>query len=367
MPDDGKGRSGPLLKVMLDLGNAGAHTGTGVYGRTLFASLQQYCNDAIDVREAGISSVSTRMRPLRRLLYLARLARLRRSGYRGADVVHFANVYAPVRKNGVAYVATIHDLDAILYPHLYTRRYSVYYGRTVAASTQRAHIVLTDTEAIRGQLLDRYPIGEERVKVVGIGVSPQFVKAVEAAGRITDDHPLTMLFVGRLEAKKNVEWLVDSVAMGVRSGAIPKLRLQLAGGNSYGFPAIQRALREAGPIAEWIATPDMQRLATLYTQSDLVVLPSHCEGFGIPLLEAMYCGKPIVASRIPTSVEVTGGGAYFFDLGRRDAFYAAVNDCVQGKSRRMHDAIAAQQLAHYAWPVLARAAAHVYTEAGLLA
>ena len=367
MLDDGKGGSGPLLKVMLDLGNAGAHTGTGVYGRTLLASLQQYCSDSIDVREAGISSVSTKMRPVRRLLYLARLARLRRRGYRGADVVHFANVYAPARKNRVSYVATIHDLDAIMYPQLYTRRYSAYYGRTVAASILRAHIVLTDTEAIRAQLLDRYPIGEDRVKVVGIGVSPQFVKAVETAGRDTADHPLTMLFVGRLEAKKNVEWLVDSVVTGVRSGAIPNVHLLLAGGSSYGIAAIQRALRDAGPIAEWVVAPDMERIAALYAQSDFLVLPSHCEGFGIPLLEAMYCRKPIVASRIPTSVEVTGGGAYFFDLGSRDAFYAAVNDCVQGKNRRTHDAIAAQQLAHYAWPVLARAAAYVYTEAGLLA
>jgi glycosyltransferase involved in cell wall biosynthesis len=263
----------------------------------------------------------------------------------------------------VAYVATIHDLDAILYPHLYTQRYSLYYARTVASAIRRAHIVLTDTEAVRSMILERYALAEDRVQVVGIGVNPHFAEAVRRLGAVTRTGPPTLLYVGRLEAKKNVEWLIETVARGVRTGALPRLRLLLAGGSSYGIAAIQRALREAGEVAEWVVAPGVEQLAALYVQSDFLVLPSHCEGFGIPLIEAMFCGKPIVASRIPTSVEVAGDAAYFFDLDDVDGFYAAVNECVDGKARPTRDAVAAQRLAHYAWPVLAQTAANVYAEA----
>lgn len=349
------------MKVLLDFGNAGAMTGTGVYARALLAGILHAGRDGIEVEEAGISSVGNRLRPVRRLLYLARLERLRRMGYRDAEVVHFANVYAPRRRRGVAYVTTIHDLDAVLRPQFYTRRYSLYYGSTVAASIERSHIILTDTEAVRKEIIARYGILRDRVCVMGIGVNPQFAAAVEAARPAHHDDPPMLLYVGRLEAKKNTAWLINRVAHGVRTGALPHLRLVLAGGSSYGIEAIEQALRDAGPIAEWVVSPGLQDLGALYRRASCVVLPSHCEGFGIPLIEAMHCGKPIVASHIPTSVEVTGGSAHFFALDDADGFYAAVRDALAGVDSLRHQAIMKERLAHYAWPVLARVATDVYT------
>lgn len=352
-----------VLRVLLDFGNAGPTTGTGVYGHGLLEGLRTHCAEIVDAQEAGISSVSTSLRPLRRLMYLSRLRRLRAKGYGGADVVHFTNVYAPRRQPGTATVVTIHDLDAILHPEVYTERYSVYYGRTVWSSIDRTQRITTDTDAVRTMILERYPAAAEKVQVVGVGLSRQFMEAADRQGASPAPATPTLLFVGRLEMKKNLEWLVNTVGEGIRKGAIPRLHLVLAGGRGYGFSRISGVMKRHAGITRWVESPSMDTLAGLYAGASAVVLPSRCEGFGIPLIEAMYCRKPVVASRIPTSLEVTGGAAYFFDLDDADGLFHALNEALVDRQREVHGPVAVRQLASYSWPLLARKAVEVYRDA----
>jgi glycosyltransferase involved in cell wall biosynthesis len=352
-----------VIKVLLDFGNAGPTTGTGVYGRGLLNGLRTYCSERCEAREAGLSSVSTTLRPLRRLLYLSRLRDLRRKGFNGADVVHFTNVYAPARQSGVAYVVTIHDLDAILFPEVYTDRYTLYYSRSVTSSMERAHVVFTDTAAVRRMMLERYPVAPERVKVVGVGMSPGFMEAVDRRPVVQESRTPELLFVGRLEMKKNLEWLVETVGHGITIGALPRLHLVLAGGRGYGFPVIARAVKRNAEHVTWVNTPSVDALADCYVRSDVVILPSRCEGFGIPLVEAMYCRKPIVASRIPTSLEVTGGAAHFFDLDNADELYHALTEALAHREVDDHRAVYAQRLETYSWSAISREAAAAYVGA----
>ncbi len=356
-----------MLRVILDFGNAGKSTGTGVYSRGLLEGLEMHCREDVEAAEAGISSVSTTLRPVRRLIYLSRLRRLRAGGYGGADVVHFTNVYVPQRRIGTAYAVTIHDLDAIDHPEVYTRRYALYYERTVQASIDRAHVVLTDTEAVRSMMLARYPGASGKVRVVGVGLSREFTAAADRAGTHSAPGDPMVLFVGRLEMKKNLEWLVHTVGEGVRKGAIPPVRLVLAGGRGYGFARIEEAMKRHAANVSWVEAPSVDVLAGLYRSARVVVLPSRCEGFGIPLLEAMHCGTALVASRIPTSLEVAGGCAHFFNLDDADGFYHAVNDALHGREQEERHAAASRTLEAYSWPGLARAATAAYREARALA
>jgi glycosyltransferase involved in cell wall biosynthesis len=90
------------------------------------------------------------------------------------------------------------------------------------------------------------------------------------------------------------------------------------------------------------------------------VLPSLREGFGRPLLEAMYCDKPIIASRIPTSVEIAGSCGHFFGLGDADEFYQCVRDAL-GDTRRAERAAAAREaLARYSWKNLSAVYSNIY-------
>jgi glycosyltransferase involved in cell wall biosynthesis len=349
-----------VLRLLIDAGNAPPYTGTGVYGSGLMTALKQYSSSEIDVAEAGTSLVGNSVRPLRRLVYLWRLSQLAKRGYNGVDIVHFINVYVPRKRTKIAIVGTIHDLDAIQHPDVYTRRYSAYYRKTVGATLQRADMILTDTEAVRGVIMDRYRVAEDRISAVGIGLHSLFVDAVDGIPKPTIQGDPVVLFVGRLEKKKNIAWCVRTVAEGVRRGALPVLRLALAGGRGHGFEEIAAALRDAKDIAQWFPHPDIGSLAKLYQQAEVVVLPSFCEGFGIPLLEAMYCGKPIVASRIPTNLEVAGEAARYFELGNKDELYSALCDALTRGNSDARVNAAREKLRAYSWERLAPCYVSVY-------
>src|SRR5260370_42506487 len=99
-----------MLRLVIDKGNSPSQTGIGIFSDILISSLRKYCANELETSEAGISHISRTFRPCSRLVYSWRLNRLRRSGYHGADALHFTNIYVPPRLKGVAYVATIHDL-----------------------------------------------------------------------------------------------------------------------------------------------------------------------------------------------------------------------------------------------------------------
>jgi alpha-1,3-rhamnosyl/mannosyltransferase len=258
---------------------------------------------------------------------------------------------------------TIHDLDAIERPELHTRRYSMYYRSSVQRAIERAGVVMTDTRAVREKIMERYGLPEERVASMGIGVHSAFKKAVDATQTVANPEPRILLFVGRLEKKKNLVWLIRTTAKGIRSGRLRDMRLILTGNEGFGFEEICAALRETGSLAQWVASPDVHVLATLYRRASAIVLPSFCEGFGLPLIEAMYCGKPIVASKIPTSIEVAAGAANFFSLGREEEFYDAVDTALADSNMLQRIESCSEQLRKYSWENLVEGYVEVYQKA----
>lgn len=349
-----------MLQVLIDIGNAPPKTGTGVYASGLIHALKQYSAKSVVVSEAGISSVSNAFRPTRRLLYLWRLKKLAGQGYRGADVVHFANAYVPGRQSGIRYVVTIHDLDAIQHPEVYTRRYSMYYDVAVRSAICRADTVVTVTEAVRQAIMERYKLPDTKVVTVGNGLNPAFVEAARSLLPVVQTGPPILLFVGRLEKKKNVAWLIKTVYKGVHSGALPDCRLVLAGNRGFGFGEILQQIHASASITQWVQSPDVATLAALYQQSSVVILPSICEGFGIPLIEAMHCRKPILASSIPASREVAEGVGFFFTLNNKEEFYEAVRQALDRTPSPEYDAAVRRQLFKYDWQRLARIHSEVY-------
>ena len=119
-------------------------------------------------------------------------------------------------------------------------------------------------------------------------------------------------------------------------------------------------MRHAGSLVKWVRSPSLAQLARLYRDSSVFLFPSVCEGFGIPLLEAMYCGKPVVASAIPTSLEVAHDAAYFFQLGDEDAFYHAVNSALVQSGWEEKRRAAEERLRHYSWENLVKKYAETY-------
>ncbi len=348
--------------VMIDRGNAAPAGGIGEYARSLGAALEEYQSDALSIIDSGVSASPTRFRPLGRLVYLRRLASLRSEGYGGADAVHFANIFVPKRLKGVAYVGTVHDLDPLFLPQAHSTRYRLYFDYAANSTVLRSDVVLTQSEAVRSEVLERYDIAPERIVVGGNGLSAGFIAIADREQRSNPEIPV-MLFVGQVNRKKNVFWLVRTVSQGIRSGALPAMRLLLVGRPGFGSSEVEREVRSSGGDVEWILGCSTEELVRLMCSATMLVLPSLREGFGRTLLEAMYCGKPVVASRIPSSCEVAGEAGRYFELGSHDEFYAAVHDVLSGREYEERRRLGMARVAHYSWERLSAIYRDIYVNA----
>lgn len=346
---------------MIDYGNAMPRTGIGIYGRLLLEAMQKYCTADIVAGEAGMIFAANNFRPVRRLLYLAGLEVQRSTHFSKAQIVHFINQYVPRPDRYARFVVTIHDLDPIMMPEAHTRQFVFYFDRIVKRAIDRAEMIVVQSATVREELLARFSLLPVRIQIAGQGLSPEFMQLVDGEPKTVPTMP-TLLYVGQLSMKKNIAWLVKTFHAGVVSGALPRAKLIVAGGKGHGFSEIYSALRDAATCVEWCESPTLRDLVRLYSSCSALVLPSLREGFGRPLLEAMYCDKPIVSSRIPSSVALAGNGAHFFSLGDRDEFYHAVGDAIEDKLYEVRRKTAASQLERFSWQNLSKVYLNIYNQ-----
>ncbi len=231
----------------------------------------------------------------------------------GADVFHSPNYMLPLpgfppgRPHRPRAVATIHDLIPLRHPEytpraLKTRLYPVYRGlmRSVA---RRADLILTVSEAARADIVDALRIPPARVRVAPNAVGPEFVPPARRAPS------RTILYVGRFDPYKNVPGLVRAFER-VRA-RVPDARLRIVGPPDPRYPEARdlAARLNLNDAIEWSGYQDAGALVAAYQQAAVFALLSRAEGFGLPVLEAMACGTPVVCGNGPALTEVAGGAA----------------------------------------------------------
>jgi glycosyltransferase involved in cell wall biosynthesis len=316
----------PLVVVDADvLGRR--RTGDETYVRNLLRELAQLAGEA-GVRLAAVTrapelvpagvealALATRSQELRMALTLPRL--LRRVG---ASLCH--TQYAIPLRPPCPCVVTVHDLSFAREPGLMGWKDRIVFRAVVPRAARRAVRVLTVSERTKRDLVELYGIPAEKIVVTPNGVDPAFSptpperprdnlsqrpEAVPArAGEPCDnlsqgDYALA---VGAIQRRKNqLTALEAATSVG--------LRLVVAGPEKD--PAIAAELRSRGAQVEGYVETD--RLAELYRHAACLVQPSRYEGFGLPVLEAMASGTPVVAVHEPALVEVAGDAAVFVDEG----------------------------------------------------
>ena len=241
------------------------------------------------------------------------------------DVFHIVDhSYAQLvhRLPGVRTLVTCHDLDtfrSVLHPELEPRSF-VFKAMTrrILAGLQRAGHVACDTSATRDALVSNAGISAERTSVVHNGPHPSCTPAPEAtadfeAARLLGPRGrIELLHVGSTIARKRIDFLLHVFAA-VRRRA-PDARLLRVGGP---FDGAQRVLaRDLGVDRHIVVLPFVDRatLAAIYRRSTLLLMTSEREGFGLPVLEALACGTPVVASDIAALREVGGASAEYVDV-----------------------------------------------------
>ncbi len=230
---------------------------------------------------------------------------------RQPDVFHaVCNFNLPLmRARGTRFVLTVHDLIPLLLPDTVSAAYRWQFRLWLARSLRVADGVICVSETTRRALLERFEVEPSRVHVVhhGVdhvdGVPPPdeiSVKWLDALG-LGD----FVLYAGALDARKNVELVVEACARA-------KLRLVLAGQRWFGSGPIERkisAAREAGADIRHLGYLDDSVFYALMRRARVFVFPSRYEGFGLPPLEAMRLGVPTIVSTGGALPEVCGDGA----------------------------------------------------------
>ena len=255
-------------------------------------------------------------RMLRILWEQIRLPRLIRQ--RHADLLHAPGYVAPFHA-GVPTVITVYDLIALRWPQYCKRSNVLNYRLQLPLSIRRATGIIVPSEATRQDLIDRFPAAAPKTRVIPLAITDDFhvIDQTDVLDGVRTRYGLPrqfILFVGQLEPKKNVPALIHAFAR-LRSTTTLPHKLVLAGGQGWEFDAIEKAVALSGVDEDIIFTgfvPE-EDLPALFNQADLFVFPSLCEGFGIPPLEAMACGIPVVTSNCTSLPEVVGDAAVLID------------------------------------------------------
>jgi glycosyltransferase involved in cell wall biosynthesis len=313
------------VRLLIDLRcleTASAGRGLGRHTRELALALRRIVPSA--VRLAGLSFEGTVARELaledlrypgpRRGISLAdRWLLPRLLEHEEIDLYHAPAYGLPAAGGrGTALVLTVHDLVADLHPELLPLRPRAAFRRAYRTAAV-ADRVIAISETTRRDLLARYPVAAERVVVVPNGVAAPFA-APAGDGAPSPQDPF-LLYVGGLDPSKNVPFLLDVLAEVRRQ--VPTMRLRLAGETGPRRDALRELARrrELLPAIDFVGYVDDAALAAAYRDAAAFVFPSLYEGFGLPPLEAMAAGCPVVASPRGALPEVLGEAAALCPLG----------------------------------------------------
>ena len=228
---------------------------------------------------------------------------LRRAA-RNADVLHCPTFRAPLR-SGVPLVVTVLDLAVLRHPELFNRWNRTYSRLTVPRVVSAARRVIAISEFTKRELVELLGVDPERVSVIGV---PPLVEFVPDGPRAEGDY---VLAVGTLEPRKNLERAADAAS---RAG----VELRVVGARGWGGVA-PNGVRWLGEVSD-------DELARLLRGARALLYPSLYEGFGIPILEAMSVGTPVVTSRGGATEEVAGGAAVLVDPLAPASIAAGIDD-----------------------------------------
>ena len=232
------------------------------------------------------------------------------------DIFHATNHMFPFPLRAVRTVLTIHDLTILLFPQFHPANRLALMGPALVPAARRADRIVTSSASSRDDILKLLPVEPDRVVVVPGGIEPIFEpkSAGEVAARLG---PLGLragqylLFLGTIEPRKNLARLLQAVeSAGSAIGP-----LVLAGEEGWNNTEIREAvarLARDGRVRDLRYVPDDLRVM-LYAGARAFVYPSLYEGFGMPPLEAIACGTPVLTSNVSSLPEVMGDAALFVD------------------------------------------------------
>jgi len=263
------------------------------------------------------------------------------------DVLHCTTFRGPARGR-VPTAVTVHDLAVLRYPAAFPRWHRLYGRAGLRRVLAGADAIVAVSEFTKREVVDLADVPAERVRVVANGVDPIFRPdpAPRATAREASDEASRagyVLAVATLEPRKNLERAVQAARLAGRE-------LRVVGARGWGGIAVEG----------WVGEVPDAELAALYRGASCVLYPSLYEGFGLPVLEAMACGTPVVTSRGTAMEEVAGGAAVLVDPSDP----ASIADGIAEADRRSGELVrlGLERASGFTWDVAADAVESLWRE-----
>jgi len=267
---------------------------------------------------------------------------------------------------------TVHDLSFLRVPQYFVPGFRAYLERAVSRGVSRAQHILADSKSTLSDLVELMGVPRDKISVVYPGVERRFsrIEDAQVLARVSDRYSLPQRFVlglSTLQPRKNFEGLIEAFRI-LLAGASERqetanLHLVICGGLGWMWEELEGRVAQHGlgdriHFAGFVHDED---LPALYSLASVFAFPSWYEGFGLPVLEAMACGTPVVAANNSSLPEVVGEGGLMVDAANPEELAAAIQRILVDRNLR-EDLTAAGKAhaARYTWHQAAASLLGIY-------
>lgn len=264
---------------------------------------------------------------------------------------------------------TVHDLSFVRVPETASPGLRAYLARVVPLSARRADHILADSQATKADLIDLYGVQAEKIDVLLSGIDVRFAPTQYVVGGMTirskygiGNQPY-ILSVGTVQPRKNYARLIQSLAA-LRQRNYD-LQLVIAGGKGWLEDPIYETIRDTHmeDFVHFIGFADETDLPALYSGAVCFAFPSLYEGFGLPILEAMACGTPVVTSNVSSLPEVAGDAALMVNPYNTEEIAEAIRRLIYDQALR--ESLIEKgynQVKKFSWDKSAQQLIQIYTD-----
>ena len=287
------------------------------------------------------------------------------------DLVHFTNFNHPIFYRGKS-IITIHDLTVLYFPVGKQqkdpfRRWA--FTTVMNNAIKKSEKIIAVSKATKNDIVKTLNSDPKKIEVIYEGIDSDYSQKFRISNfefrNLKKKYNISkpyLLFLSQWRPHKGLPDLIKAFEI-LKSKFKIEHQLVIGGKPNFAFPEILKAINDS-PFTKDIITPGFipeEDLPAIYAGADVFVFPSHYEGFGLPPLEAMACGIPVVAANVSCMPEVLGNAAEYFSCGDVDNMAQKINDVISDKNRKEEMIEAGfRQTKKYSWAKMAKETLQIY-------